>query len=64
VLERLVKPQGYLILSDDGGTIFTRKELSRKFNIIFFERNMPLIKFFKKEVHYGYFKMTLLKRKK
>lgn len=63
ILAKLVKSRGYLILKDDIGSIFTEKELSKKFKIIFFERDIPLLEFNKNIKHHGFFRITLLKRK-
>lgn len=61
-LAKVVKPRGYLILEDDIGSIFTKKELSKKFKIIFFEKDIPLLEFNKNINHHGFFRLTLLKK--
>ena len=37
----LIKKRGYLLLVDDIGTIFSKEELKRYFNIILFEKDAP-----------------------
>jgi len=63
ILESLVKPKGYLILKDDIGSIFTKKEFSKKFRVIFFEKDVPLLEFTPKLLNHGYFKLTLLQKR-
>lgn len=58
----LIKSKGNLILVDDIGTIFSKKELRRYFNVILFEKDIPTINFDKDGIE-GFGRITLLKKK-
>ena len=61
-ISSLLDSEGYLILVDDIGTIFSKKDLKKYFKIILFEKDIPAINFEKNKVE-GYGRITLLKKK-
>lgn len=61
-LASLIKSGGYLILTDDLGTIFSKRDLTKYFKIILFEKDVPAINFVKNKVE-GFERITLLIKK-
>lgn len=57
----LLKPKGHLILVDDLGTIFSKKELKKYFKIILFEKDVPAIDFNKNKI-VGFGRITLIRK--
>ncbi len=61
-ISKLLNKQGYLILIDDIGTIFDEKDLKKYFQIILFEKDIPVINFMTNKTD-DFGKLTLLRRK-
>lgn len=62
-ISSLLKPKGHLILIDDIGTIFKKKNLEKHFKIELFEKDVPCIDFKENKIK-TYQRITLLEKTK
>ncbi len=61
-LSELLDKKGFLILVDDIGTIFSKRDLKQHFKILLFEKDLEIFNFSKNKA-YDFAKVTLLQKK-